>query len=430
MTQFTHGHALIIGAGADLPNTVDDAVGLADILTDTERCAYPPGQVRRLTGPDATRAAILAGLKHLAGKTSEESTVIVFFSGHGYEVQTPIGRQYFLMPNGYQTSDLPGTAVSGRELSDALRAIPARKLLLLLDCCHAGGLDDIKAPGVTFTKTPIPAEAAEALAAGRGRAIIASSRADEVSFAGRPYSAFTRALLEALCGRGAAQADGFVRVADLALYAREMVPQRTRDRQHPILDYESADNFKVAYYAAGDETPKDLPFPETANIEPEPGALRGITVTTATSYQATATGGSAIAQGTGATAVGPRGVNVGGTVSGHIVTGDHNVVAGRDATSGISAAELERLFAPILAAVTTAPPEQMAIAAPLVAELKAEVEKGDKADDGLMARLIEGLVDLVPAAVGSVVSVFASPILGGIAGPVTRDVVDKIQRRR
>ena len=168
MTQFTHGHALVIGIGADLPNTVDDAVGLADILKDPERCAYPPGQVRMLTGPEATRAAVLDGLAALKARSNDEATVIVFFSGHGYQVQTAIGTQYFLMPYGYRGDNLPGTAVSGGELSDALRAIPARRLLLLLDCCHAGGLDDIKAPGVTFTKSPIPAEAVEALAGGRG----------------------------------------------------------------------------------------------------------------------------------------------------------------------------------------------------------------------------------------------------------------------
>jgi hypothetical protein len=33
-TQFGHGFALLIGVGADLPNTVDDALGLADILKD------------------------------------------------------------------------------------------------------------------------------------------------------------------------------------------------------------------------------------------------------------------------------------------------------------------------------------------------------------------------------------------------------------
>jgi hypothetical protein len=29
-------------------------------------------------------------------------------------------------------------------------AIPHRKMVLLLDCCHAGGLDNIKAPGLTL----------------------------------------------------------------------------------------------------------------------------------------------------------------------------------------------------------------------------------------------------------------------------------------
>lgn len=428
MTQFTHGHALIIGVGADLPNTVDDAKGLADILADPERCAYPPEQVRTLTGPDATRAAVLDGLKKLAGATGDDATVVVYFSGHGYEVQTPIGKQYYLMPHGYSVSDLPKTAVSGAELAGALGGIKARKLLLLLDCCHAGGLDDIKTPGVTFVKTPIPPEAAEALAGGQGRVFIASSRADEKSFAGKPYSAFTRALLEALCGRGASKGDGYVRVADLALYTSKMVPQRTKDRQNPILNFDKADNFSVAYYAAGDAQPKGLPFPEEAEIEPEPGAFRGINITTTTSYQATATDHSTIAQGPGSTAVGPRGVNVGGNVGGSVVTGDHNVVAGRDATVGISAADLDRLFAPIVAAIAAAPPDKMAAAAPLVTELKEEAAKGDKADDGRLARIIDGLVELVPAAVGGVVSVFASPILGGIAGPVTKFVLDKIQK--
>ena len=429
MTQFTHGHALVIGVGADLPNTVDDAVGLADILKDPERCAYPPGQVRMLTGPEATRAAVLDGLAALKARSNDEATVIVFFSGHGYQVQTAIGTQYFLMPYGYRGDNLPGTAVSGGELSDALRAIRSQKLLLLLDCCHAGGLDDIKAPGVTFTKSPIPAEAVEALAAGRGWAIIASSTAGELSFAGKPYSAFTRALLEALCGRGAARADGLVRVADLALHTREMVPARTHNRQHPILNYESADNFAVAYYAAGDEKPKALPFPEEAVIEPEPGAFRGITVTTTTTYQATATGGSTIAQGPEADAVGPRGVIVRGKVGGSIVTGDHNVVAGRDATAGIDPAALERLFAPVMAAVAALPAGERAEATVRVQELKEEAAKGEKADDGRLARLIDGLVGLVPAAVGAVVSAFASPILGGIVGPVTQFVLDRIQKR-
>jgi hypothetical protein len=427
MTHFTHGQALIIGVGADLPNTVDDAIGLADILKDPGRCAYPPDQVQTLTGPQATRGGILDGLQALKNRAGDEAAVIVYFSGHGYEVQTPIGTQYFLMPYGYRTSDLPGTAVSGRELADALRAIPARKLLLLLDCCHAGGLDDVKAPDkTTFTKAPIPAEAVELLTQGSGRASIASCMPGELSFAGRPYSAFTRALLEALCGRGAARADGFVRVTDLALHARQVVPGRTRDRQHPILHYETGDNFRVAYYAAGDTTPKGLPFPEEADIEPEPGAFRGITVTTTTTYQGTATDHSAVAQDH-SVAVAGRGVNVGGKVGGSIVTGDNNVVAGRDASAGLSGEDLDRLFAPIMAAITAVPVGQQPAAALIVEDLKAEVAKEDKADDSRLARLIDSLVGLVPGAVAGLLSAFAHPVLTGLAGPATQAILNSLR---
>ena len=64
-----------------------------------------------------------------------------------------------------------------------------------------------------------------------------------------------------------------------------------------------------------------------------------------------------------------------------------------------------------------------------VEALKQEVAKGKEADDNRVAKLLDGLVGLVPSAVSSVVSTFASPILGGIAGPVTKFVLDKIQGR-
>jgi len=104
-------------------------------------------------------------------------------------------------------------------------------------------------------------------------------------------------------------------------------------------------------------------------------------------------------------------------------------VAGRDATAGIDPAALERLFAPVMAAVAALPAGERAEATVRVQELKEEAAKGEKADDGRLARLIDGLVGLVPAAVGAVVSAFASPILGGIVGPATQFVLDRIQKR-
>jgi len=268
---FTQGHACVIGVGGDLPNTADDAIGLAKILHDSERCAYPTEQVRLLTKEQAKREDILAALDQLAQTTTADSTVIVYFSGHGYQISSAMGEAYFLMPFGYDQTKLYKTAISGTELTTKLQAIPAKKLLLLLDCCHAGGLGEATTLPYEAEKAPLPPEAQALFAEGKGRVVIASSRADEKSLAGRPYSAFTLALIEALAGKGASKKDGYVRVADLALHAREVVPRRTRDRQHPILNFDGADNFELAYYAGGEAEPKGLPFTEEPEIESEPG---------------------------------------------------------------------------------------------------------------------------------------------------------------
>lgn len=251
---FEHGYALLIGVGADLPVTVQDATGLRNILVDSERCAYRPAQVKLLTQEQATRQGILEGLDWIAAQTrnNPEATVVVYFSGHGGFIPA-----YHLVPFGYDPADLAKTAVSGAEFTDKLRAIQAEKLLVLLDCCHAGGMAEIKAPG--FQKSPVPPELNEVLTTGSGRVVIASSRGDEVSYTGTPYSVFTQALREGLAGYGAAERDGYAYIADVAMYTGRVVPNRTKDRQHPILKLAAADNFAIAYYTGGDKSLKMLP---------------------------------------------------------------------------------------------------------------------------------------------------------------------------
>jgi uncharacterized caspase-like protein len=249
---FVQGHAVVVGVGADLPVTVDDATAVADLLRDPGRCAYPAGQVHLLTGERATAADILAALDTLAESTAPESTAIVYFSGHGLEVP-----DYYLMPYGYKLTDLPGTAIPGDLFTEKLRAIEAGKLTVLLDCCHAGGQAEAK--GLPGVKSPLPPSVTAELERGSGRVVISSSRRDEVSWTGKPYSVFTAALLEGLAGYGAFERDGYARVLDLAMYAGRMVPERTGDKQHPIVKVSNLeDNFALAYYAAGDKEPKSL----------------------------------------------------------------------------------------------------------------------------------------------------------------------------
>jgi hypothetical protein len=253
MTEtFNQGYAVIIGVGADLAVTIKDAAAVAGLLRDPSRCAYPAHQVQLLTGGEARRDAVLAALDWLAEATGREATVVVYFSGHGLE--TP---DYYLLPHGYDLADLPGTAIPGQVFTQRLRAIQAGKLVVLLDCCHAGGQAEAKGwPGV---KAPLPPSAVPELARSSGRVVIASSHKDEVSWTGEPYSVFTTALLEGLAGYGAFEPDGYARVLDVALWVGRQVPERTGDKQHPIIKVSHLeDNFALAWYAAGEKQPRPL----------------------------------------------------------------------------------------------------------------------------------------------------------------------------
>lgn len=324
MSLFTKGHAVVIGVGADLPNTVIDAEGLAKMLRDPERCAYPADHVRILTQEKAARNEVIDALDQLAKEVSADSTVIIYFSGHGYELSTAIGKQYFLMPFGYDMSDLSTTAISGPEFMAKLEAVKAQKMLILLDCCHAGGMDReelvAKAPGITFTKAPMPPEAARLLGEGTGRVIIASSQADQKSYTGYPYSQFTQALLEALAGADAAQQDGFARAADLAMYTGRTVPRYTKDRQIPVLNFDQADNFPVAYYAGGDTQPKGLPAEAQRQESPADEDSANQPSTTTIHAENTGSGGQAVGDHN---KVGGAGSVAADTITGDVMMGEN-----------------------------------------------------------------------------------------------------------
>lgn len=119
------------------------------------------------------------------------------------------------------------------------------------------------------------------------------------------------------------------------------------------------------------------------------------------------------------------GVNITGKVGS--VGGD---IVGRDKIVGApSGAALDSALRPLIEAIGTAPAEIRSEAEAKLAALKQEAAKGKAANDGVIAKLVDGLVGLVPGATGAVVSAFATPILGGIAGPVTGFVLDKLRSK-
>src|SRR4051812_45844752 len=122
-----------------------------------------------------------------------------------------------------------------------------------------------------------------------------------------------------------------------------------------------------------------------------------------------------------------EGQSGGVSISGHVgsVGGD---IVGRDKIVGApSPVALDDALRPVIEAIRAAPADKQPEAEAKLTALKQEAAKGKNANDGLIAKLVDGLVGLVPGAGSAVVSAFATPILGGIAGPVTKFVLDKLR---
>ncbi|MPW20757.1 hypothetical protein GCT13_28760 [Paraburkholderia sp. CNPSo 3157] len=117
------------------------------------------------------------------------------------------------------------------------------------------------------------------------------------------------------------------------------------------------------------------------------------------------------------------GVNISGSVGS--VRGD--IVGGNKVVSPLAATELDDALRPLVQAISAAPPETQSEAFAKLEELKTEVAKGKDAKDSLVARLVDGLVGLVPDAASAVVNTFATPILAQIGGDAAAFVLDRLR---
>lgn len=265
---FEQGHALVIGIAnypkvRPLPETVlNDARDLRTLLTDKDICGYPSAHVVQLLDGQATANGIRTALTDLAARTTPDDTVVIFFSGHGAYNPSGGDSGQYIIPYDCDAKDLPGTAITGDEMTGRLRKIKAGRLLVLFDCCHSGGAGDPKGL-MQQMKSGLSEEYYQALAQGKGRIVIASSRPDELSWAlpGMQNSLFTHYLLEAWRGKGPTLGDGYVRAFDLFRYLADHVTEQLANyvaqypthpvlkqaTQHPIFKATMEADFPIAF---------------------------------------------------------------------------------------------------------------------------------------------------------------------------------------
>ena len=272
MTALHDAHALVIGIAnyanvRKLPK-VRDAEDLAAALVDPALCGYDPKNATVLLDGDATREKIRAGFEALKDRCDAESTVFLYFSGHGGQVNQGPNKGQYLLPVEVVypgDEDLARTAISGAEFTAALNAIKAKRLTVVLDCCHAGGIGEPKDIVPAALVDPgLSDDYLNVLKAGTGRVIISATRGTDPAYVreGAKYGVFTGHFLDGL--RGAARGDGgVIRILDLYTYVQQKVIT-DQPNQRPVLKVELEDNYPIALYQGG-KAPAPTPAEKPAD---------------------------------------------------------------------------------------------------------------------------------------------------------------------
>jgi len=259
MPSLDNAHALIIGI-ADYANIrklpkVQDAEDLAAALVDPVLCGYDPKNVTILLEHDATRDKIRVAFEALKGRCNADSTVFLYFAGHGGQIKKGTNKGQYLLPVEViypGDDDLARTAISGTELTEALRAIKAKRLTVVLDCCHAGGIGEPRDLGsAEQVAIGLSDGYLNELKSGTGRVIISATRETDPAYVrhGAKYGVFTGHFLEGL--RGAARGEGgVIRILDLYTYVQEKVVA-DQPNQRPVLKVELEENYPIVLYRGG-----------------------------------------------------------------------------------------------------------------------------------------------------------------------------------
>ncbi len=151
-------------------------------------------------------------------KPATEDSMLVFFSGHGFQADD--GKMY-LAPLDFDKSKAAETGLSVEWLRDQIEKCPAKFKLLIIDSCHAGSEKNVTSDDIAMTAAAL-GQPFESVA---GVVTLASCKAEEKSqiWFGKQRSLYSYWLTEGLKGHADRDSDGNVDIDELHRYVDRRV---------------------------------------------------------------------------------------------------------------------------------------------------------------------------------------------------------------
>ncbi|MGA5298904.1 DEAD/DEAH box helicase [Nucisporomicrobium flavum] len=195
-----------------------DAMALHAVFSDNLR-----GTSMLLTDAGATSQAVHKALTDLSSRSTPDDVVVVTFAGHGTDT-------HHIVTYDTDLDDLGTTAISLEEFTDLAFAIPARLLLVALDCCFSGAagarvLHANVRPRTVSVSGPDPVVSPLSRLTGNGRVVLTASGEGQRAWESRRlgHGLLTHSLLEELLGSARIASDGYFDLRDLLAGVTERV---------------------------------------------------------------------------------------------------------------------------------------------------------------------------------------------------------------
>lgn len=248
-------HGLAVGINQyrnralNLSYSVTDARGVAGLMRQAGPKLFSDIKVTELLDAAATKAGILGQLQAL-NSSAEDDVVVVYLAGHG----ETIGDDWYFIPHELtqpeQADRLKAGGLSSRELSGALRSIPARKVVVLIDACKSGAAAGGFSSPVAGTRGLEERRVLAQLSRATGTHLIAATTkeqlASELDQLG--HGVFTYVLLQGLSGKAAAGGND-ITARKLMVYVEQALPELSKrfraEEQFPVVNSTGMD-FPIA----------------------------------------------------------------------------------------------------------------------------------------------------------------------------------------
>ena len=241
-------YALIIGiddyADEQIPDLTlceQDAEAMYALLSQGRVAAVEPQDATLLLGPDATTRNLRKEL-HKLRQVPADSTVFIFFSGHGAKE----GDEAFWVTQDAELNALAATAFTNRDVHAYVERIPSERVIVMIDACYAAAT--VKGG----RKSIVDVDAALRRFTGKGQAYLMASGSGEeaIEATDLQHSVFTYFLLEGLRGKADADEDGVVVLPELQTFidhnvAREAAKRNGIQKPTTITDVQEPAKFRL-----------------------------------------------------------------------------------------------------------------------------------------------------------------------------------------